>query len=303
MGTTLWESKLQEQIGDILAGSGPIDGIFPIVPMAVPECLLANVAREVGARGPLNLFGTACAAANYAMGHAASLLRSGSVDVMLAGGSDGISRVAYTGFNAMVAIAPERCQPFDRKRRGLVPGEGCAMLVMERLESARRRGARIYAEFAGFGMANDAFNMTAPHPEARGVIRAMSQALEAAAVLPADVDYISAHGTGTPANDKTETLAMKRVFGSAAAVTPMSSIKSMLGHTMSAASALEAGACVLAIQRGVVPPTIHYEEPDPECDLDCVPNYAREHKVDIAMSNAYGFGGHCSSIVLRRVEA
>lgn len=300
IGTTLWESQLQERLDDLLAGPGLDSAARSLVPYAVPESVPANVARALGIRGPLNLIGTACAAGNYAIGHAASLLRSNTVDVMLAGGSDPISRIAYTGFNSMLAIAPVRCQPFDRNRKGLIPGEGSAMLVMERHDSARRRGARIYAELAGFGISNDAFHMTAPDPDGSGAVRAMTQALSSASLDPSRVDYISAHGTGTAMNDKTEALAAKRVFGDAAARIPMSSIKSMIGHTMSAASALEAVACVLAMEHGIVPPTINYDERDPECDIDCVPNRAREHKVNIAMSNAYGFGGHCASIVLRR---
>jgi 3-oxoacyl-[acyl-carrier-protein] synthase II len=300
LGTTLWESQLQERLDELLVSPGVNEEFRKLVPQAVPEAVPANVARVLGIRGPLNVFGTACAAGNYAMGHAATLLRSGTVDVIFAGGSDPISRVAYTGFNSMLAIAPERCQPFDRNRKGLIPAEGCAILVMERYDSARRRGARIYAELAGFGISNDAFHMTAPHPEGHGAIRAMQRALSSAELNPEAVDYISAHGTGTAMNDKIETLAVKRIFGEAAGKIPISSIKSMLGHTMSAASALEAAACVLVMERGVLPPTINYEEPDPECDLDCVPNHAREHKVRIAMSNAYGFGGHCASIVLRR---
>jgi 3-oxoacyl-[acyl-carrier-protein] synthase II len=300
LGTTMWESQLQERIDDLMVQSdfGPVRR--ELVPRAVPEALPANVARALRIHGPVNLITTACAAGNYALSHAASLLRSGAVDLMLAGGSDPISRIAYTGFSSMMAIAPERCQPFDRNRKGMIPGEGCAILVLERLETARKRGARIYAEFAGYGLANDAHHMTAPHPEACGATRAMTRALASASISPADVDYVSAHGTGTPANDKVESLAMKRIFGVHAHAIPASSIKSMLGHTMSAASALEAVACVLAIERGIVPPTINYEEPDPECDLDCIPNQAREMTVNVAISNAYAIGGHCSTIILRR---
>jgi 3-oxoacyl-[acyl-carrier-protein] synthase II len=301
LGTTLWESPMQEHIDDIMRTPGFAACRRRLVPLAVPEAIPANLGRALRLRGPVNLITTACAAGNYALGHAASLLRSETVDLMLAGGSDPISRIAYTGFSSMMAIAAERCQPFDRNRKGMVPGEGCAILVLERYDTARRRGAPIYAELAGCGISNDAHHMTAPHPEGRGAVRAMMRALAAASIEPGDVDYISAHGTGTPANDKTETLAMKQVFGADAARKPLSSIKSMLGHTMSAASALEAVACVLAVKRGVVPPTINYEEPDPECDLDYIPNQARELKVHIAVSNAYAIGGHCSSVVLRRV--
>ena len=302
LGTTMWESQLQERINDLMTSSQFDQVRRELVPQAVPEAVPANVARALLVRGPVNLITTACAAGNYAMSYAANLLRSETVDVMIAGGSDPISRIAYTGFSSMMAIAAERCQPFDRNRKGMIPGEGCAILVMERYESARKRGARIYGELAGYGISNDAYHMTAPHPEACGAIRAMTQALASASISPARVDYISAHGTGTIANDKTESLAVKRVFQDGARQCPLSSIKSMLGHTMSAASALEAVACLLAIERCIVPPTINYEEPDPECDLDYVPNQAREIKVDVALSNAYAIGGHCSSIVLRRVE-
>lgn len=301
LGTTLWESQLQEHIDDTMMTPEFAPCRRRLVSLAVPEAIPANVGRALGIRGPMNLITTACAAGNYALGHAASLLRSGTVDIMMAGGSDPISRIAYTGFSSMMAIAAERCQPFDRNRKGMVPGEGCGILVLERYESARQRGAHIYAELAGYGISNDAYHMTAPHPEARGAVRAMVRALASASVNSSDVDYISAHGTGTTANDKAETLAVKQVFGALAPHKPLSSIKSMLGHSMSAASALEAVTCVLAIERGVVPPTINYEERDPECDLDYVPNHPRELKVNIALSNAYAIGGHCSSVVLRRV--
>jgi 3-oxoacyl-[acyl-carrier-protein] synthase II len=301
LGTTMWESPSVELIGDLMVKSEFDSRRRQLVPAAVPDTVPASVARALGIRGPVNLITTACAAGNYALSHAAMLLRTGSVDIMLAGGSDPISRIAYTGFSSMMAIAPERCQPFDRNRKGMIPGEGCAVLVLERMETARKRGARIYAELAGYGMTNDAYHMTTPHPEACGATRAMTRALASASVSAAEVDYISAHGTGTPANDRVEALAMQRVFGAAARTKPASSIKSMLGHSMSAASALEAVACVLAIDRGMVPPTINFEEPDPECELDCIPNQAREVTVDVAISNAYAIGGHCSSIVLRRV--
>ena len=301
LGTTMFESQLREKIGDHVSRA-ELSAIRGLVPGAVSEALAANLARTLQVRGPVNLILTACAAGNYALAYGSRLLRAGSVDFVLAGGSDPLSRIAYSGFNSAMAIAPERCQPFDRNRRGMVPGEGCAVVVMERESSARKRGARMYGELAASGFANDAYHMMAPHPEGCGAIRAMAAAMEAASVAPEQVDYISAHGTGTAANDKVETLAVNRVMGDAARHTPISSIKSMLGHSMGAASALEAGACLLAIERGVIPPTINYEERDPECDLDYVPNEAREHKVDVAMSNAYAVGGHCSSIVLRRVS-
>jgi 3-oxoacyl-[acyl-carrier-protein] synthase II len=260
------------------------------------------VARQFGFRGPLNMVSTACAAGNYAIGHAADLLRMDLVDLMIAGGTDPLSRIAFTGFNSMLAVAPEKCQPFDRHRKGMCVSEGCAMLVLEPLERARQRGARIYAEVAACGISNDAHHMTSPHPKARGAISATMNAFREAGLSAEQVDYISAHGTGTPANDRIETAAIKTVWKDTAHHTPVSSIKSMLGHTMGAASAIEAVACALAIERGVIPPTINYQDRDPECDLDYVPNVAREVKVNIALSNSFAFGGNCSALILKRLQ-
>jgi 3-oxoacyl-[acyl-carrier-protein] synthase II len=300
LGTAMGESPLTEQITDRM-----IEGQYAalsedLVSNAVPDSMAGNAARALGLRGPVSLLYNACAGGNYAIGHAADLLTVGAVDYILAGGTDPRSRIGFTGFNSMLAVAPEKCQPFDRNRRGMCPAEGCAVFLLERLSTARRRGARIYAVLAGFGASNDAYHMTSPHPQARGAVRALRLALAQAHVDGGEIDYISAHGTGTLMNDKTETLAMKQVLGDAAYRIPMSSIKSMIGHTMGASSAIEAAACLLAMERSVIPPTINYETPDPECDLDYVPNAARDKRVDIAVSNAYALGGHCSSIVLRK---
>ena len=216
---------------------------------------------------------------------------------MLAGGADAISRITYTGFARLGAITTDRCAPFDRERKGMVPGEGAGVLVLETLEGARARGARIYAEVVGYGLSCDAHHMTASHPEGEGPARAMAMALADAGLDAEQVSYISAHGTGTPTNDRLETLAVKRAFGAAAARVPMSSVKSMLGHTMGAASALEAAVCCLAIAEGWVPPTINYENADPDCDLDYVPNQARQMPVRVAMNNAYAFGGANASVL------
>ena len=199
-----------------------------------------------------------------------------------------------------MAIAPERCQPFDLNRKGMMPGEGAAFLVLERAERAKERGARIYAEVAGYGLSCDAYHMTGGDREGKGAVRAMEKALQRSGLKPGEIDYISAHGTGTKSNDLHETIAVKNVFGEDAAKVPMSSVKSMFGHTMGAASAIEAALCCLAIERGAVPPTMNLEDPDPECDLDYVPNEAREQTVDVAMSNAYAFGGTNASLILRR---
>jgi 3-oxoacyl-[acyl-carrier-protein] synthase II len=261
--------------------------------------IATHVAREVGAAGPVTMIPTACAAGNYAIAHAFDLLRAGRADVMLAGGADSFSRITYSGFNRLGAIAPERCQPFDRNRKGMIPGEGAGVLVLEPLARALARGARVYAEVAGYGLSCDAHHMTAAHPEGDGAARAMERALADAGLAAADVSYISAHGTGTPTNDRLETLAVQRVFGEAVR-TPMSSVKSMIGHTMGAASAIEAAVCSLAVATGRIPPTMNLEEPDG--DLDFVPNRAREHDVRVAMNNAYAFGGNNASVLFRRCE-
>jgi 3-oxoacyl-[acyl-carrier-protein] synthase II len=217
---------------------------------------------------------------------------------MLAGGSDAFSRITYTGFARLGAIAPERCQPFDKNRRGMIPGEGAAVLILEPLERAVKRGARIYAELAGYGLSCDASHMTAP--QGGGAVRAMRAAMQDAGLTPAEISYVSAHGTGTSANDRVETIAVKEAFGEMAPRVPISSIKSMLGHTMGAASAIEAAACALAVWDDHIPPTINLEELDPECDLDCVPGRARKIPVEAAMNNAYAFGGNNASVIFRK---
>lgn len=301
-GTTMGESQVLEAIDETLV-KGDYRGVDPRLVQRFPwEMIQAEVAREFGLRGPASMIPTACAAGNYAIGHASDLLRMGLVDVMVAGGTDPLSRVAFTGFNSMMAVAPERCQPFDLNRKGIFVSEGAAMLVLETLDGARRRGARVYAEVAACGISNDAYHATSPHPEGKGAIRAMENALRESGLAPADIDYISAHGTGTPANDKIETAAIKKVFGESAYGIPVNSIKSMIGHTMGAASAIEAAMCALVIERGRIPPTINYSDPDPQCDLDYVPNVAREHAVGVALSNSFAFGGNCAALILKKVH-
>jgi 3-oxoacyl-[acyl-carrier-protein] synthase II len=262
----------------------------------------AHVARELGFGGEIMMIPTACAAGNYAIAHAGDLLRMGKASIMLAGGADSFSRISYTGFARLGAIAPEVCRPFDRNRKGMVPGEGAAMLVLELKEQAIARGARIYCELAGYGLSCDAHHMTSAQPDGSGACRAMRMALERSKLAPSQVDYISAHGTGTVTNDRLETLAVKQTFGKHAYAIPMSSVKSMLGHTMGAASAIEAGVCALAIAHGQIPPTMNWQEQDPDCDLDYVPNRARNHKVGVALNNAYAFGGNNSSLIFASCE-
>jgi len=262
-----------------------------------------HVAMELGFAGETLMIPTACAAGNYAIAHASDLLRAGRASIMLAGGADSFSRITYTGFARLGAIAPEVCQPFDRQRKGMVPGEGAAFLVLERMEDAKARGARVYCEVAGYGLSCDAHHMTAAHPQGEGAAQAIRTALEQSGLGPEEVDYISAHGTGTSTNDRLETIAVKRSFGQYAYQVPISSIKSMLGHTMGAASAIEATVCALAITEGRIPPTVNWRERDPECDLDYVPNVARKRHVRVAMNNAYAFGGNNSSLVFRASTA
>ena len=301
MGTTSGEPREVELFDDLfvaeqLADVGP--GFMTRYPCHV---IAGHVASELQFAGVNMMIPAACAAGNYALAHAFDVLRSGRADVMLAGGADSFSRITYTGFARLGAIAPEVCQPFDLNRKGMIPGEGAAVLVLEPLERAQQRGAQIYAEIAGYGLSCDAHHMTAAHPD--GAARAMSRALADSSRKPADVGYISAHGTGTATNDRQETSAVKRVFGDAAYGVPMSSIKSMIGHTMGAASAIEAMVCVLAVATDRIPPTANFESPDPECDLDYVPNEAREQPVAVAMNNAYAFGGNNASVIFEKYQA
>jgi 3-oxoacyl-[acyl-carrier-protein] synthase II len=244
------------------------------------------------------LFSTACAAGNYAIGYGYDLICLNRADIILAGASDPFSRISFTGFNQFSAVAPERCQPFDKNRKGMMVAEGSGILVLESLESALKRGAHIYAEILGYGLSCDANHMTQPSAEGMGAC--MIKAMSSSGVGKEDVDYISAHGTGTLANDRTECSAIKEVFGERYRDIPVNSIKSMLGHTMGAASALEAIACSLVVKNDIIPPTINFETADPECDIDCVPNKSRQYVVNIALNNSYAFGGNNASLVLKK---
>lgn len=300
MGTTSGEPLFVEQYNDIRKAEGLEAVPGEIMPRYPCNVIPSNIAIELDLHGPCLMIPTACAAGNYAIGYAFDLIRMGRTDLMLAGGADAFSRITYMGFARLGAIAPERCQPFDKNRKGMVPGEGAAVLVLEALEAARARGARIYAEVLGYGLSCDAHHMTAAHPEGDGAIRAMTLALRESGMTIADVDYISAHGTGTPTNDRVESIAVQRLFGDRAGKIPISSIKSMIGHTMGAASAIEAVACALAVETGTIPPTINYQEPDPECNLDYVPNQARQTHPRVVLNNAYAFGGNNASLCLAR---
>lgn len=244
------------------------------------------------------IFSTACAAGNYAIGYGYDQIILNRSDIVLAGGFDPFIRFAFTGFNQFSAVAPEKCQPFDKNRKGMMVAEGAGILILESLESALKRNAIIYAEILGYGLSCDAYHMTTGLVES--IAECMRKAMRAAGITINDVDYISAHGTGTLANDKTECAAIKEVFGPLYKKIPISSIKSMLGHSMGAASAIEAIACALILKNNIIPPTINFETPDPECDIDCVPNQARRQEVNIALNNSYAFGGNNASLVLKK---
>ncbi len=298
IGATSGSGQVIEQINDRLIRHEEVgaDLICRFTVQSTP----AVIAREFALKGPNMIFSTACAAGNYAVGYGYDLIRAGSAEVVLAGASDAFSRISFTGFNQFSAVAPEKCRPFDKNRKGMIVAEGAAVLVLESLETAIARKAPIYAEVAGYGLSCDAHHMTTSSIE--GIAACMRKALQEAGCSTDDVDYISAHGTGTAANDKNECAAIRQVFGLRSESIPISSIKSMLGHTMGAASALEAIVCALAIKYDMLPPTINYETPDPECDIDCIPNLARKHTVTIALNNSYAFGGNNASIVLKKMN-
>jgi 3-oxoacyl-[acyl-carrier-protein] synthase II len=285
------------------------DRISPyFIPSVLPDAASGQIALTLGLRGPNYAPVSACATGSTAVGEAAEVIRRGDADAVLAGGAEAcITPVILAGFCAMRGLAaedeypPRASRPFDATRAGFVMGEGACVLVLEELEGARARGAHVYAEVLGYGASNDAYHLAAPDPEAVGVAEMMQAALRRAEIEPEGVGYINAHGTATPLGDAAETRAIKDVFGDHAYKLAVSSTKSELGHCFGAAGAIEAMMCVLALHDGVLPPTINYEVPDPECDLDCVPNEARRVQVDVALSNAMGLGGHNGCVLFGRV--
>jgi len=259
-----------------------------------------SMANYFNIKGQNIIIGNACAAGNFAIGHSFDLIRQGVADYMLTGGVDVLSRIAFSGFGRLYAMSKDKCQPFDKNRKGMMLGEGAGVLILESLENALARGAKIYAEVLGYGVSCDANHMT--HPLVRGVEQAVRKSLRDSHVDISDVDYISAHGTGTTENDKAECQIFHNIFGERLKRIPVSSVKSMLGHSMGAASALEAIVCCLTIDQARIPPTINYEEKDPECDIDCVPNVSREHPVKIALNNSQAFGGNNGCVVFREAR-
>jgi 3-oxoacyl-[acyl-carrier-protein] synthase II len=278
------------------------------IPAMISNMASGIVAIEFNFAGPCFTVVSACATSTHALGEAMRTIQYGDADVMVAGGAEAsVTPLSFAGFCSMKAMStnndnPEKAsRPFDANRDGFVMGEGGCVFILESEEYARARGARIYCELAGYAATADAFHITQPDPDARGLASAMRRALADAGVTAAEVNYINAHGTSTPYNDKFETIAIKKVFGDSAKSVAVSSTKSMTGHLLGAAGAVEAAVCVMAIKTGEIPPTINYETPDPECDLDYVPNVKRSAKVDVAMSNNLGFGGQNASIVFKRL--
>ncbi|MBN2516519.1 MAG: beta-ketoacyl-[acyl-carrier-protein] synthase family protein [Deltaproteobacteria bacterium] len=268
--------------------------------LASAPCTLTDlIAARYGLSGLRATICTACSSSATSIGYGCDLIRSGDLDLIVAGGSESLSELTFAGFHALRLMDSEYCRPFDRNRQGLSLGEGAAILILEDYDRAEQRGATIYAEILGYATNSDAVHITSP--DAGGMGRVMAKALEYAGAAPEDVDYINAHGTATPKNDRMETRAIKNVFGKHAAMVSVSSTKSMVGHCLGASGAIECLATVLALYEQIVPPTIHYEVPDPECDLDYVPNISRKQDIHIAVTNSFAFGGNNSALVLRRV--
>jgi len=303
-GTSTWEDQHRTLLE---RGPGRVSPFF--IPMLILDIAAGRVAMMLGAKGPNLAIATACASSAHTIGEAYEVIKREDADVMVAGGTEAdVTATALAGFCAMRALSrrnddpPAASRPFDRDRDGFVLAEGAGVVVVEELERARRRGARIYGEIIGYGMSADAYHITQPCPDGDGMARAMENALADAGISADQVDYVNTHGTSTDVGDVAETLALKRVFGARAGQVPCSSTKSVTGHMLGAAGAAEFIACLFAIRDQVVPPTINLENPDPDCDLDYVPQQAREAPVRIAMSNSFGFGGHNAILIVREPE-
>jgi 3-oxoacyl-[acyl-carrier-protein] synthase II len=296
IGITSGPIQVIEQINDVLARNQELTK--ELMCQLPVHSASASISKSQHLQGPNFLFSTACAAGNYAIGYGYDLIRLNRADIMLAGATDPFSRISFTGFNQFSAVAPEKCQPFDKNRKGMMVAEGAGVVILESLEHAVARGAEVYAEILGYGLSCDGYHMTTSSVE--GISACMRKAIQATDISIDEIDYVSAHGTGTLTNDKNECAAIRQIFGPRYNMIPVSSIKSMLGHTMGAASTIEAIACALAIKYNVIPPTINYETPDPECDIDCVPNNARHQAINMVLNNSYAFGGNNACLILKK---
>lgn len=265
-----------------------------------PDQTTDRIAQRWGLLGPRSTVTTACSSSATSLGYAADLIRHGYCDVVVTGGADTFARLTHGGFNALRAVDPEPCRPFDRRRKGLSIGEASGILIFEEEGRARKRGAAIRSRFLGYGVTSDAHHMTQPEPSGEACARTLRACMASAKLNPEDVDYVNAHGTATPQNDSAETASIKKALGEHARKTPISSIKSMIGHCLCSAGAIEAVATVRTIETGILPPTIRWGEADPECDLDVVPNEAREIRVDVALSNSFAFGGNSTTVAFGR---
>lgn len=309
VGSGIGSLRIIEEQHKIILEKGP-SRITPfLIPMLIVNMASGHISILFNIKGPNSCTTTACAAGTHAIGDAFRIIQHGDVDMMITGGTEScITSLGIGGFCALKALStrndePERAsRPFDKDRDGFVMAEGAGIVILEELEHARKRGAKIYAEIIGYGMTGDGYHMTAPDPSAEGPARCMEKAIKDGNIKPKEVSYINAHGTSTQLNDKTESIAIKRVFGDYAKKLPVSSTKSMTGHLLGAAGGVEFAACCLAIEQDIIPPTINYDNPDPECDLDYVPNQARKAKVNTALSNSLGFGGHNATICLRKYK-
>jgi len=307
VGSGIGSLRIIEEQHNVILEKGPSRVTPFLIPMLIVNMASGHISIMLGTKGPNLCTTTACASGAHAIGEAMRIIQYGDADVMIAGGTEScITTLGIGGFCALKALStrndePERAsRPFDKDRDGFVMAEGCGIVILEELEHAKKRNAKIYGEAMGYGMTGDAYHMTAPDPDGEGAARCMANALKDANLKPENVSYINAHGTSTSLNDKVESMAIKRVFGNLAKKVPVSSTKSMLGHQLGAAGAVEFIICCLTMEKGIIPPTINYETPDPDCDLDYVPNKARQAKVNVCLSNSLGFGGHNATLCVKK---
>jgi 3-oxoacyl-[acyl-carrier-protein] synthase II len=281
----------------LLKGKSKPSLLWPFIPSFTTD----RVAERFGFSGPKFTVTTACSSSATAIGYGADLIRSGKSKVVLCGGSEALSELTFGGFNSLKAMDPSPCKPFDRKRAGMSLGEGAGIIILEDFDEAMKRGVKSYAEFLGYGIGGEAYHITAPEPSGMREARIMREAIEEGGIVSSDVDYINAHGTGTPLNDKVETLSIKNVFGERAYKIPISSIKSSVGHCLGSAGAIEAIASILCMVHQFIPPTLNHQEGDEDCDLDYVPGKSREMELEVVLSNSFAFGGNCTTLVFRKI--
>ncbi|RKY33462.1 MAG: beta-ketoacyl-[acyl-carrier-protein] synthase family protein [Candidatus Omnitrophota bacterium] len=300
VGTTMTEASVLDFSSEMLLKEEWDEITLKLLLNAFSPSIPRNIGYFLQLRGYNLLIPNACAAGNYAIGYGLDLIKKGKVDLAIVGGAEALSRVAFQGFQRLYAMAPRVCSPFDKNRKGMLLGEGAGILILEPFREAEKRKVNIYAEVLGYGLSCDAYHMTIP--KKKGIKKAMEKAIREVGCSPENIDYICAHGTGTIQNDKAEVEAIKELFGENYRKVPVSSLKSMIGHCMGAASSIEAVACCLAIERGIIPPTINFKTPDPECDIDCVPNKARKKKLNTVLNNGFAFGGNNCCVVFSRLS-